>query len=72
MVIRRVFSDVDALAGMASILWAVLAVDPDAAGPREALVPQLAALCSAMIAGPFGFAAIARFVARERARTARS
>lgn len=51
-------------AGIGAIGWAILAVDVDA-GP---MVPQLAELCSAYVAGPFGFAALRRWYKGRRDR----
>lgn len=53
---------VDLASGVAAIAWAVLAVDAGD-GP---LVPQLAALCSAYVAGGFGFAALGRWYNNRR------
>lgn len=47
----------DLLAGLSAVAWAILAVDPGD-GP---MVPALAALCSAMVAGPFGLVALGRW-----------
>jgi len=47
----------DLLAGAAALAWAVLSVD-SGGGP---MLPQLAALCSPEVAGPFGFLALGRW-----------
>lgn len=53
--------DIDLLAGLAAILWAILAVPAP-----EPMTPQLAELCSAYIAGPFGLSALVRWYNRKR------
>lgn len=47
----------DLVSGLGALVWAVLAVDVDG-GP---IVPQFAALCSPMIAGPFALGALGRW-----------
>lgn len=47
----------DLLAGVAALAWGILSADPGGG----ALVPQLGALCSPEIAGPFGFVALGRW-----------
>lgn len=56
----------DLVSGLAALVWAVLAVDADG-GP---LVPQFAALCSPMIAGPFALGALGRWYRSKRKKDA--